>query len=140
MKKTFYILNLTWGLPINIIGGVVSLVLLLAGRKVKRHGGCWFFEIGEGWGGLELGLVFLVNKKSSLHLRHHELGHAFQNAVWGVFYPLTIGLWSVVRYWYRKARESKGLKNPPYDSIWFEKQATNLGKKYYKLFWGNNEN
>ena len=44
---------------------------------------------------------------------------------------IIISLMSVIRYWYRRvAGKRKPL--PPYDSIWFEGQATALGEYYYR--------
>lgn len=140
MKKFFfYFLNLTWGLPTNIIGGIAVLVFLACGHKIHRHGGCWYFEIGQNWGGLEIGLFFVVNENSTSHIKNHEFGHAIQNAVFGVFFPFCIAIPSALRYWHRKWRNFNNKQNAPYDSIWFERQATNLGEKYIKEF-ENNEN
>lgn len=43
-KKQFYIGNLTWGLPLNIVGFVVALVLLCTGHKPSKYGGCLYFQ------------------------------------------------------------------------------------------------
>ena len=132
MKRfLFYFLNLTWGLPLNIVGFIVAVVLLLAGKKPKRWGDCFYFEVGEGWGGLELGIFFLTSKNPSIHTRNHEHGHAIQNCFFGVFMPFIVSIPSAIRYHYRNYREKKGLPNKTaYDDIWFEGQATKLGTKY----------
>lgn len=134
MKRfLFYFLNLTWGLPLNIVGGLVAVVLLLAGKKPKRWGDCFYFEVGENWGGLELGIFFLTSKNPSIHTRNHEHGHAIQNCFFGVFMPFIVSIPSAIRYWYRRIRTKKGLVNKTaYSDIWFEKQADILGKKYIK--------
>lgn len=132
MKRfLFYLLNLTWGLPLNIAGGLVAVVLLIAGKKPKRWGDCFYFEVGNGWGGLELGIIFLTSKNPSVRTRHHEHGHAVQNCFFGPFMPFIVNIPSAIRYWYRRIREKKGLPNKTaYDAIWFEGQATRLGTKY----------
>ena len=68
-KKQFYILNLTWGILLNIVGGIVALVLIIAGHKPQKSGLVWCFEIGEGWGGVNLGLVILVCKDADSHIK-----------------------------------------------------------------------
>lgn len=133
MKRfLFYFLNLTWGLPLNIVGFIVAGVLLLAGNKPKRWGDCFYFEVGKtNWGGLELGIIFLTQKNPSIHTRNHEHGHAIQNCFFGFLMPFIVNIPSAIRYHYRNYREKKGLVNKTaYSDIWFEKQADILGKKY----------
>lgn len=135
MKRfLFYFLNLTWGLPLNIVGFIVAVVLLLAGKKPKRWGDCFYFEVGKtNWGGLELGIFFLTSKNPSIHTRNHEHGHAIQNCFFGVFMPFIVNIPSAIRYWYRRIREKKGLVNKTdYDAVWYEHTATMLGTKYVK--------
>ena len=127
-KWLFVALSVTWGAPMTILGALVALGLILTGHKPRRHGGCIYFAVGENWGGLELGLFFLTDGNATEHTKNHELGHALQNCLWGVFYPVTIFLWSIARYWYREIRTRSGRKNTtPYDAIWFEGQATRWG-------------
>lgn len=140
MKSKFWynFLSFTWGIILTTIGGLVGLVLLLCGKRPKRHGGCLYFTVGGKWGGLELGRIFVCGKDNewSDHLKNHEFGHSFQNAWWGPLYIFVIWIPSALRYWYRVIRyESKG-KTPPtdYDSIWFEGQATALGNEYIEYY------
>ena len=134
MKKSiFYVLSFTWGIILTLIGLVVAAVLLCAGKKPKKWGWCYYFEVGEGWGGLELGIIFLTSKNPSVHTRNHEFGHAIQNCYFGPLMPFIVCIPSAVRYWYRRIRRAKGLPNKTaYDDIWFEGQATRLGTKYNK--------
>lgn len=69
-----------------------------------------------------------------MHTISHEHGHAVQNCVFGVFMPILVTIPSVIRYWYREyVRNTKGWEYlKPYDSIWFEAQATNIGKNMFK--------
>lgn len=109
MKRfLFYFLNLTWGLPLNIVGGLVALVLVIARKKPKRWGDCFYFEVGENWGGLELGIFFLTSKNPSIHTRNHEHGHAIQNCFFGVLMPFIVNIPSAIRYWLRKFKTQKG--------------------------------
>ena len=126
-KPLYYILNLTWGLPLTLVGALVSLVLLCAGCKPHRHGGCIYFNIGKDWGGLEGGLFFFTDKDDSYHVKCHEYGHSIQNMIWGPLMLPVITIPSAIRYWIHTWREARGKTNPPYDSIWFEGQATNWG-------------
>lgn len=136
-KKVFYILSFTWGLPLTIAGGLLALVMLGSGFTPRRFGGCMYFEVGKGWGGLNLGLVFLCQVGASDHLKTHEFGHSIQNCMWGAFTPFVVHLPSIVRYWSREWKAAHGEDLPPYDAVWFEGQATRLGEKYLRgATWG----
>ena len=128
-KKTFYLLSFTWGLPMTLLGCLVAAVLVCAGYKPKRFGWCWYFEIGEDWGGLELGMFFLKCRSGGDYILRHEHGHAIQNCFLGVLMPFAVCIPSSVRYWYRRIvrKFNRHAKLPDYDSIWFEGDATMLG-------------
>lgn len=135
-KKWYYILNFTWGLPMNLIGAIVALALILTKHKPKKHCGCIYFEVGKsGWGGLELGCFFLCSPGASLHTKNHEYGHSLQNALWGPLFPFVIAIPSAIRYHYRNLELKQGYQlRTQYDDIWFEGQATKWGtqtKKYW---------
>lgn len=128
MRKVFYLFNITWGLPMNLVGAVAALGLLIVGKRPERYGDCWCFTVGKGWGGVSLGMVMIVAEGASRHTMNHEHGHAIQNALYGVFMPFIVSVPSAARYWYRRGRDQSTL--PPYDSAWFEGQATEWGNKY----------
>ena len=111
----------------TLIGCIVALVLKARGYNPQRYGYCWHFEIGERWGGLNLGVVFLTSKNPTIHTKNHEHGHAIQNCLYGFLFPFMVTIPSAVRYWYIRLTPNK--KHPPYDSIWFEGQATELGNE-----------
>ena len=128
LEILFYILSFTWGLPLTLVGACVALALSLLGYKPKIHGYCICYEVGENWGGLNLGFFIFTNNNASGRTKNHEFGHALQNCIFGVFTPFIVTIPSAIRYWYRKYRQRKGLTNStPYDAIWFEKQATEWG-------------
>ena len=130
-KSTFYFLSLTWGLLMTLIGAIAVGVLMLTGKPLKKWGACYYVEVGKGWGGVNLGMFLITSENPSRYVKSHEHGHAIQNCYWGVLMPIVIGIPSVIRYWYRAIRSRLGAANPAsYDSIWFEGQATRLGRKY----------
>ena len=127
-KFTFYLLSFTWGLPLNLVGAIVALAMIITGHKPQKWGYCYYFEVGENWGGLELGIFFLTNKNPSNHTKNHEHGHAIQNCYWGFLMPFVISIPSAIRYWYRIIRTKRGRRNKTkYDSVWFESQASKWG-------------
>lgn len=131
----FWVLSLTWGLPMTLIGVICALALLVTGHKPYRFHYLIYFEVGEGWGGFELGAFFVVNKGAGLPIKQHESGHGLQNIMLGIFMPFLVSIPSCMRYWYREILVRSGKKRyhelPDYDSIWFEGWATRLGNKHF---------
>lgn len=135
-KLKFDILSLTWGLPLTLIGAVVATILMVCGYRPKVWGYCCYFEVGDNWGGLNLGMVFLISKNTNDFTKTHEFGHAIQNCYYGPFMLFIVSIPSAIRYWYRsylinvlKISESK---LPDYYSIWFERQANEFGNTLIK--------
>lgn len=137
-KRSFYLLSFTWGLPMTLIGCIVAIILLATGHKPKKWGYCYYFEVGENWGGLELGPIFLTSRNPSEYTRNHEHGHAFQNCKFGFLMPFVVSIPSAIRYWYRRFKEKSGAPcTTGYYDIWFERQASDLGTEFM-LWYKNN--
>jgi hypothetical protein len=119
----------------TLIGSLIFSLLQLVGFKPKKNQYGYVFEIGKGWGGVEMGPFAIVNENPSQHILDHEFGHSLQNCYIGPFMPF-ISIASAIRYWYREyLTQIKGVKYselPDYDDIWFEGTATYLGKHYHK--------
>lgn len=117
------------GLPMIIVGAIVFAALYICGKRAKSYKGvCPYFEIGWGWGGVALGWFFICCKDSFESTRQHECGHLIQSAAFNGVIMLALNIGSVVRYWWR---EIFGVKTP-YDSWWFEGQATKIGTEYVR--------
>ena len=140
MSKTlFWFLSCTWGIIVTLIGALTHAILMAFGYKPFRNIYGYAIEIGENWGGLEMGPFCLVSKNPSQHTLNHEFGHGIQNCFFGPF-MIFISLASAARYWYREYQVKvlkKSYKDlPAYDSIWFEGDATRLGtyfKEHYDI-------
>lgn len=119
----------TKGWALSLIGFIVYGVLRLFWQKPKDYKGiCPYFEIGKNWGGLELGWFFICGKNCKDSTKRHEVGHSIQNAAVGGLTMLAYSIGSAFRYWWREIFGAK----IPYDSWWFEGQATELGNEYVK--------
>lgn len=111
-------------------GDIIYKILKGLGFKSQSFFGiCEYFEMGSGWGGLSLGTFFICSKTSNNIARAHELGHMIQNAKIGDPEMSALTVLSAIRYWKRKITGDK----TPYDSWWFEGQATEIGLKYLSL-------
>ena len=56
----YWIVSLTWGSIMTLLGAVIALVMLLTGHRPGRLGPNVYFEVGRGWGGMEYGAFFFV--------------------------------------------------------------------------------
>ena len=126
MKKLFTVLNYTWGIVNTILGLFVALSLIIAGKRPKIRNGCFFFEVGNGWGAFSIGTTIVTSENPRSFILQHEYGHTVQNAMFGVFNLFIVTIPSLVRAAYRSAL---CIYDGYYD-IWFEAQASDLGKKY----------
>lgn len=139
-KRIFWLLSLTWGLPMTLVGGVVYIALRITGHKPKKVGYTTWFEVGTGWGGLSTGPVIVTCKNSRMSVLSHEYGHSINNCQLGPF-MVVWSIASMIRYWYRELRyHRKGLIPPTeYDDFWFEALATRTGKEFFKTYKENKE-
>lgn len=126
----YYLLQFTWGLTMNICGALMAAVLLCCGKRPKRYGWDWCFELNVN-GGLSLGIFMIAPVGFCDDLKDHEHGHSIQNMYFGPLFLGMVAIPSVVRFWVREIQYKIG--RPPktdYDEIWFEGQATASGRKF----------
>lgn len=126
----YYLLSFTWGIVMTIIGLLVSLVLLFISTPI-RYNLTYYFQLGEYWGGITLGMMFITDKRPGT-IPDHEFGHTVQNCIYGPLFPFLIALPSLIR--------ANFIPYSDYDAIWFEKSATKIGKMYKELRSTNDRN
>lgn len=139
-EKLFNLLSWTWGLPLTLIGYIVTSIFKAMGYKVEKFGYCHCVTYGHNWGGVSFGPFMIVCEEAQEHTKAHEHGHAIQNCWLGFLAPFVVNIPSAVRYWHRMALLKQGKieeykKLPDYDSAWFEYSATNLGTEF--IAWYN---
>ena len=129
-RWVYYLLQFTWGLPMNLIGAIVALVLVCHRKKAYKYGWNYCFELPVNFG-LELGIFFIAPVDGSKHTKDHEHGHAIQNIYFGPFCVGMVSIPSAVRFWIREIQYM--VKKPPkthYDDAWFEGQASKSGRYF----------
>lgn len=134
-KIVFYTLSLTWGLLWTLIGILVLAIIKIIYRKdveiTNCHGRIAIHFYEKNFGGVSFGLVIITSgPRQTESLTRHELGHTIQAALFGPLFILCVAIPSGIRYQYRM-RTKRPLKTT-YDSIWFERQATEFGDKYFR--------
>ena len=130
----FWMLSLTWGLPLTVVGLLTGAYLVLIGHKTQRFHAFVYFTVEGVNGGVNLGPVFVIGKGPSESIKWHEAGHGLQNVMFGMLFIPLIGIPSLIRCKYRTYRRRKDpdCKLPLYDAIWFERQAAELGDRYFR--------
>ena len=129
----FYFLSFTVGLPMSFLGAILAFFVLITGHKPTVYHNCICFRCRKK-DGCSLGCFMFVGRFSSEELLMHELGHAIQNCLYGPLMPFLVGIPSSTRYHYRNFKQKVLHKKltTRYDSVWFEAEATALGKDYVK--------
>ncbi len=137
----FYFLSFTVGLPMTLLGCITSIVMFLCGYKAKIYNHCIVFTCGK-FSGFSLGCFIFIGKHCKESLLIHELGHSVQNCLYGPLMPFIVALPSFVRFHYRRFCTHKLHRRltTPYEKIWFEAEATTLGKDYKKRIDKKREN
>ena len=131
--REFYLRSFTWGLPVNLGGAIIAAGLLATGHRPERFGNCVNFTVGKNWGGGSMGIFMVTCRNAPRQLKEHEHGHSIQNCYYGPLMPL-VNLQSTTRYLYRLGAQKlfPEKKLPPYDSAWFEGEATELGRQFMR--------
>lgn len=128
-----WILSCTWGIIMTIIGAIATISIVCSGGKIGIYNGNIYCQCGEGyWGGLNLGPFFFVPYDCPESTKQHEWGHGIQNAIYGPFFIFLVAIPSFIRCQYYNIMSSK-KQLPPYDSIWFEGEATQIGQTYCEV-------
>ncbi len=102
MKKAiFYLIQFTWGLPQNLMGLIVYILM----HKKCEHERFYnsfvtYIKTGKPFGGVSFGIFIFVNADRAADWRHdtliHEYGHTIQSLVLGPLWMFVIALPSVV--------------------------------------------
>ena len=135
-KVLYYILSYTWGILTTLAGWVMLGFGILFNKKTLVEKGKFFTAhyaiFGKNWGGVGVGTSFMVSgnmsKDYTTHCKCHELGYTYQAAVWGPFVLIFFYLPSLVRCWCHNVRSKKNLPTQPYDLIYFEGSASEIGQ------------
>ena len=106
----YWLVSLTWGSIMTLLGAVIALGMLLTGHRPRRLGPNVYFEVGRGWGGMEYGAFFFVERNAARETILHEAGHGIQNLLLGPLMPFVVCIPSALRYWMRNCKTLAGKR------------------------------
>lgn len=125
----FYILQFTWGLPVNLVG----LLAFLCCRHFEHEQFCNSIVtyLPGNRGGLSLGVFIFLSTQSTEERRLlciHEYGHTIQCLFLGPLYWPVIAVPSVI--WCHFFTGFRKKYQIPYDALYCECLATAWGRKW----------
>ena len=133
-RFAFWILQWTWGLPQNLIG-LLLLLLLGRQRRERYHGAVITRFAGHQKlaqkGCVSLGMFIFMSDQlepsRAAKIRVHEYGHCIQSLIFGPVFLLAVGLPSLV--WAACYSQVHQDRNIAYTSRYPENNANKLGHR-----------
>ncbi|MDE6125262.1 MAG: hypothetical protein K2G22_08580 [Eubacterium sp.] len=133
-KILFYTVQWTWGLPVNLVGGIIFwFCTAILHRRWQRFGYAKIVYLPWNSGGLSLGLFIFMkdhhkSKKWTYNTRIHEYGHTWQCLLLGPLYYIVVAIPSAV--WCNCFEGMRKKKNVSYYWLYCEKWANVWGQKF----------
>lgn len=130
----FYTVQWTWGLPVNLIGGIIFLFCTkIKKRNWQRFGYAKIVYLPWNSGGLSLGLFIFMkanhkSKKWTYNTRIHEYGHTWQCLLLGPLYWIFIAVPSAI--WCNCFEGFRKKHNVSYYWLYCESWANVWGQKF----------
>lgn len=129
----FWLLSLTWGVFMTLLGALFYVLMYLTRNIEKQYivEGRVTIELKKTFGAVSLGGFIYIWKNASDGIIYHEIGHTVQNYYWGPLFIFVVGLPSIIRasLW-NVIKKIKPEAN--YYDIWFESQANTFGKAVFE--------
>ena len=129
----FYIIQWTWGLSVNIVGGIAYLICTaVLKRPHQRFGKAFIVYLPWNAGGLSMGLFIFVKDghtkpEWTYNTRIHEYGHTWQCLLLGPLYYIVIAIPSVI--WCNVFGGYRKKHNISYYKLYCEAWANAWGQK-----------
>lgn len=133
----FYVIQWTWGLPVNIVGGIAYLICTkILKHKHSKFGFANIVYLPWNAGGLSMGLFIFVRdesvKKEWLYnTRIHEYGHTWQCLLLGPLYYIVVAIPSVI--WCNCFQKYREKNNVLYYKLYCESWANSFGERFSGL-------
>lgn len=133
----FYLIQWTWGLSVNVVGGIAYLICTKVLKfRHQKFGHAYIVYVPWKSGGLSMGLFIFIKDREdvnpwSYNTRIHEYGHTWQCLLLGPLYYIVIALPSVI--WCNFFAKYRKKNNVSYYWLYCENWANIWGQKATKL-------
>jgi len=132
----FGVIQWTWGLPQNLVGGAAYLRMRKKHKQERFHRGFVTYVRAKNFGGVSLGMFVFVNpdnKEAWVHdTRIHEYGHTMQSLLLGPLYLLVIGLPSMIWCNFAPVVKYRNAHGLTYYWLYCEGWANSWGERFSK--------
>ena len=128
-RALFYVIQFTWGLPVNLAGLLVFLCCKRSHREKFCNSVVTYLPGNRG--GLSLGIFIFLSIQGVDERRRlcvHEYGHTIQCLFLGPLYWLVVAIPSIV--WYHFFTDFRKNHQISYDTLYCERWATAWGEKW----------
>ena len=129
----FYAVQWTWGLPVNIVGGIAYLICAkILKRRHSKFGYANIVYLPWNAGGLSMGLFIFIKDREEVNpwtynTRIHEYGHTWQCLLLGPLYYIVIAIPSVI--WCNFFAKYREKNNVSYYKLYCEAWANCWGQR-----------
>lgn len=133
----FYVVQWTWGLPVNVVGGIAYLICTkILKRQHSKFGFSNIVYLPWKSGGLSMGLfIFMKDHHEKeewiYNTRIHEYGHTWQCLLLGPLYYIVVALPSVI--WCNFFEGYRKKNNVSYYKLYCEAWANSFGEMFSGL-------
>ncbi len=133
----FYVVQWTWCLPVNIVGGIAYLICTMVLKYPhQKFGYANIVYVPWNQGALSMGLFIFArdnheSKEWTYNTRIHEYGHTWQCLLLGPLYYVVIAIPSAI--WCNCFQKYREKNNVSYYKLYCESWANKWGEKFSKL-------
>lgn len=133
-KFLFYLVQWTWGLPVNLVGGIAFIICTkILHRRYQRFGYAYITYLPWNAGGLSMGLFIFMKdqhprKVWTYNTRIHEYGHTWQCLILGPLYYLVVAIPSAV--WCNFFDKYRKKHDVSYYKLYCESWANSFGQRF----------
>ena len=130
----FHLVQWTWGLPVNIMGGIAYLICTkILGYKHQKFGYANIVYMPWNQGGLSMGEFIFIRENHpdkiwAYNVRIHEYGHTWQCLLLGPLYYIVVAIPSVI--WCQCFANYRKKNNVSYYKLYCESWANAWGQKF----------
>lgn len=135
-RALFYIVQFTWGLPVNFLSGLAYLFFKMLGYRQESFyfSRITYLPTKNATGVFALGIFIFASISRNewenfggSEISIHEYGHVCQAFILGPFYWILVAIPSLTWFWlFERYREKYGVS---YERLYCESWASRLGKR-----------